>query len=195
MAGISAIDRMGAEVKSLVYAWFDEGQTVDQVSASLLRMGHEISRSAVGRKRLEWEKITAEVRQSRMWAEMMVRSFKDSPASELAAANVEILQTLMQRLLRSTMLEQDGTFNADEFMKLARASSLLGAARKTELDTTLTAETAKQESALDTETTSGTIEVRFVEPEPRGNDGAAEFTVAAKETGDEAPETDGDVQG
>lgn len=179
MAGISAIDRLGAEVKSLVYSWFDDGQTVDQVLAGLHRMGHKIGRSAVGRKRLEWEKITAEVRQSRMWAEMMVRSFKDSPASELAAANVEILQTLMQRLLRSTMLQDDGTFNADEFMKLARASSLLGAARKTELDTTITAETVKQESAANGEATSGVIEVRLVEPEPRIEDSAAEFTAQA----------------
>lgn len=168
MAGISSIRRLPKEVREMIHSWFDQGATVDQVTEHLRNMGAPVSRSAVGRHRKEWGEVIAQVRESREAAEVLARTFRDAPASEMAQANIEMLHTLMQRLLRAAVTEEEIRLKPSEIMHLTKSISNLTGARKSEVDTTVTAEKAVQENIQeDADGASKTIEIRFVDP-PRG---------------------------
>ena len=169
MTGVSSIDRMPQEIRDLIKQCFEQGWTVTDVADHLKAMGVDVSRSAVGRKRKEWGEIVSKVAESRTYAEIMIRSFRDAPASEVAQANVEMLQSLLFSYLRNKMQGDKITLKPAEFMLLAKTSNSLGGARKTEVETTMAA--MKAATAMETESAQGdggrdTIEIEFVDPPP-----------------------------
>lgn len=167
MSGVSSIDRMPPEIRKLISDCFELGWTVTEVAEHLRELGADVSRSAVGRKRKEWGEIVAKVAESRACAEVLVRSFKDAPASEVAQANVEMLQSLLLRYLRGQMEEEAVKLTPSEFMMLGKASSSLGGARRAEVDTTVAA--MKAATAMEAENGQGeggkdTVQIEFVDP-------------------------------
>lgn len=168
MTGISSIDRMPPEIRKLIDDCFERGWTVSDVTEHLRDLGADVSRSAVGRKRKAWGDIVAQVAESRTYAEVLVRSFKDAPDSKVATANVEMLQALMMRYLRGCMEKEEITLKPGDFMALGKASSSLGGARKAEVDTTITAMKAANtpDIAQDGDGGADTLEVVFVEAAP-----------------------------
>lgn len=168
MVGVSSINRLPKEVQGLITSWFDQGCTVDEVTEHLQAMGAPVSRSAVGRKRQEWGQIISQVRESREAAEVLARTFRDAPASEMAQANIEILHTLMQRILRAEMTQEKMTLKPNEMMFLGKAIKDLTSARKAEVGTTIVAEQAIQESVQEETDAQGNIlEIQFVDPKPQ----------------------------
>lgn len=166
MVGTSSIDRLPAEVRKLISGWFDGGCTVDEVTEHLREMGAPVSRSAVGRKRKEWGQIIEQVREARASAEVLARTFRDAPASEVAQANIEMLHTLMLRTLRANLTNEEVTLKASELMFLTKAISSLTGARKAEVDTTVTAiKAAREPETTPGADAGGVMEVRFVAPD------------------------------
>jgi hypothetical protein len=167
MSRQSTINRLPKEVQREINSLFEQGFTVTQVTEHLKALGAEVSRSAIGRKRQEWAEISRQVRESRLWAETIAREYRNAPASEVAAANVELLHALMSKILRSAVLEEEVKLKPSEVMQLSKALSSLTGARKQEVETTVTAEKAAQESAVQTDggADSGVIEIKVVETE------------------------------
>ena len=147
MAGISKINRLPKEVQRLISAWFDRGATVDEVTAHLKAMGAPVSRSSVGRKRQEWAAISAQVRESREMAEAIVREYKDEPSSIVAAANLEMMHSILNRLIRSVAKDEEIRLKPAEIMQLTKALNQLAGGRKAEVETSIRAEKAAAESA------------------------------------------------
>ena len=166
MAGISKINRLPKEVQRLVTAWFDQGCTVDEVTAHLRSMGAPVSRSGVGRKRQSWALISARVRESREMAEAIAREYKDEPSNVVAAANLEMMHSLLNRVLRGASEEEEVSLKPSEIMQLTRALSHLAGGRKAEVETTIVAEKAAQRAAASdaVQSEGGVIEIRTVAP-------------------------------
>ena len=164
MAGISSIRRLPKDVQDCINAWFDAGFTVDEVTAHLKEMGAPVSRSAVGRERKEWGKVTEEVRKADIAAKALAATFKNSPDSDMAQANVQMLQTLILNFLRTTMQDEKPALKSADFMHLSRAVNALTGARKAEVDTARTVTTAVQEQAGEGAGDGpAALEIRFVE--------------------------------
>ncbi|MDR2503840.1 MAG: DUF3486 family protein [Deltaproteobacteria bacterium] len=167
MAGISKINRLPKEAQRLITAWFDQGFTVDEVTEHLKTMGAPVSRSSVGRKRQEWAKISARVRESREMAEAIAREYRDEPSSVVAAANLEMMHSLLNRVLRSESEGEEVTLKPGELMQLTRALSYLAGGRKAEVETTIRAEKAAAETEASdaAQGEGGVIEIRTISPE------------------------------
>lgn len=163
MAGISSIARLQKEVQDRINSWFESGYTVDEVTAFLNEMGHDISRSAVGRRRKAWGEVVREVREAREAAEFLSRSFRDSPDSEVANANIEMLHTIMQHFLRDMMDDEERSLKPSEFAQMATAVQRLASSRRDEVRTTITAEEAAQEKKF-SDVESNLIKIEFIEP-------------------------------
>ena len=73
----------------------------------------------------------------------------------MAQANIEMMHALIQRLLRAESLKESVTLKPNELMFLTKAVQGLTSSRKAEVDTTITAEAAAQEAALQQTLTSG----------------------------------------
>ena len=161
------IKRHGREILEKVYAWFDDGCTIRDVQEYLEGLGVKVSHSAVGRERQDWAEITAQARESREVAAAFARSFRDAPESAFAMASMEVLHMLILRFLRAQSMGEEVTLKPAEMMHLTKAVLNLTSARKSEVDTTLTAEKAAVETvAPGAEATQQVMAIEFVDPTP-----------------------------
>jgi predicted DNA-binding transcriptional regulator YafY len=147
----SSIDRAGKEVKELIgQLRIEHGWTIDEILKKLRELGQgEISRSALGRHVKSLEEIGAQLRHSREVAKALVQQIGDAPEDRVADLNIELMHTMILRLVTATNDEGDGqpiTFGPEETMFMARSLQALAGARKTNTDLVLKVrqETAKE---------------------------------------------------
>lgn len=163
----STIKRQGREILGKIHSWFEDGCTLVEIKDYLEGLGIKVSHSALGRERQDWETITAQARESREVAAAFARNFRDAPESAFAQASMEVLHMLMLRFLRTASMGEDVTLKPAEFMHLTKAVLNLTSARKSEVDTTITAEKAAVETASpDAEATQQVMAIEFVDPAP-----------------------------
>lgn len=132
----SSIDRLDPEIKDLIGKLrIDFGWTIDEILKRLRDLGQQdVSRSALGRHVKSLEEIGAQLRHSREVAKALVAQVGDQSEDRVADLNIELMHTMMLRLLTATNDEGDGqpiTLGPEEQMFLSRSLQSLASARKT----------------------------------------------------------------
>ncbi|MDL2313379.1 DUF3486 family protein [Desulfovibrio sp. OttesenSCG-928-C14] len=186
MGGVQQFRHLPREVRDLVFELFDNGCTIDEVTASLRELGAKVSRSAVGRQRLEWQQVVAHSRQAREAAQVLLGSFKDSASSDLAQANLEMLHVLILRFLRAESAKEAVTLKPNELMFLTKALQGLTGARRQEVDTAITAEQAVQEKAAETGEGGQGFEIHFMKAGPQHTPGGPAENAEEAEAGEDS---------
>lgn len=145
----SSVDKLDAEVRELIAQLrIDKGWTIDEIRARLVEVGAgHISRSALGRHVRELEDVSADLKQTQIYAEALAREAGGKGGSQLLDMNSQLLQANMFKLL---LASQDGEGiqlspkEAKEFSEALRNTALM---RKTELDVIERAEKRAGEKA------------------------------------------------
>lgn len=141
---------MDPEVRELIAKLrLDHGWTIDQIRTRLLDMGQEgvPSRSALGRHIRELADVSADLRETQVYAEALAREAGGKGGSQLLDMNSQLLQANMFKLMlaaRDGEGIQLGPKEAKEFSEALRNISLM---RKNELDVIERAEKRAAEKA------------------------------------------------
>lgn len=138
----SSVDRLDPEIKELIGKLrIDNGWTIDEILKKLRQLGQgEVSRSALGRHVKSIEEIGAQLRHSREVAKALIAQVGDAPEDRTADLNIELMHSMILRLVTATNDEADGQpviLDAKEVMFLASSLSSLAGARKTNADMVL----------------------------------------------------------
>jgi len=136
---MSTVDRLDPEIRELIGKLrIDNGWTIDEILKRLRELGQgEVSRSALGRHIKSIEEIGAQLRQSREVANALIAQVGDAPEDRTADLNIELMHTMILRLVTATDDEGDGqpvTFGPEDVQFLARSLQSLAGARKTNAD-------------------------------------------------------------
>lgn len=165
MSGVSKIKRLPRQLQEFVNGMLEEGRTVTEVAEALTRAGADVSRSSVGRYRLDWQEAMNDLREVREFAEMSVRSLADMPESKTARMNVELLETGIFRAMTALRsLAQDDPEKAIKLItKASMAQMLLSKATRDDAEKTIKASDFADDKAGDQFAESDSaIRVEFV---------------------------------
>ena len=133
----SSVDRLDPEIRALIgHLRIDKGWTIDEIRARLVEMGQQDvpSRSALGRHVRGLSDVTADLRQTQIYAEALAKEAGSKNAGQLLDVNAQLLHANMFKLM---LAEKDGEGiqlgpkEAKEFSEALRNLALM---RKTELD-------------------------------------------------------------
>lgn len=138
----TSVDRLDPEIKELIGKLrIDNGWTIDEILTKLRQLGQgDVSRSALGRHVKTIEEIGAQLRQSREVAKALVAQVGDAPEDRTADLNIELMHSMILRLVTATNDEGDGKpvlFGPEDVQFLARSLQSLAGARKTNADMVL----------------------------------------------------------
>src|ERR1044072_443387 len=114
----------------------------------MLEAEHLPSRSALGRHVKSLEEIGAQLRHSREVANPLGAQVGDQPEDKMAGLNIELMHSMILRLVTATNDEGDGapiTFGPEDVMFLTRSLQALAGARKTSSELALK---LKREAAI-----------------------------------------------
>lgn len=146
----SSIDRLDPEVRELIgHLRVDKGWTIDEIRRRLIEMGQQDvpSRSALGRHVRGLADVSADLRETQVYAEALAKEAGSKNAGQLLDVNAQLLHANMFKLL---LAEREGegiqldSKQAKEFSEALRNLALM---RKTELDTIEKAEKRAAEKA------------------------------------------------
>lgn len=146
----STVDKLEPEVRELIAKLrIDRGWTIDQIRKRLIEMGQEDvpSRSALGRHVRGLADVSADLRETQIYAEALAREAGGKGGSQLLDMNSQLLQANMFKLMlaeREGEGIQLGTKEVKEFSEALRNIALM---RKTELDVVERAEKRATEKA------------------------------------------------
>ena len=150
----SSIDRLDPEIKDMIGKLrIDRGWTIDEIRAQLEKLlgeEHLPSRSALGRHVKSLEEIGAQLRHSREIAQALVAQVGDAPEDRVADLNIELMHSMILRLVTATNDEGDGqpvVLDPEQTMFMARSLQALAGARKMNVDTILKARDAATKEA------------------------------------------------
>ena len=133
MARPSTIQRLPGELRELISDLRGKGRTIDEILSKLRELDVDVSRSALGRHVKQLDKIGDEIRRSRAVAEALVRQYGDAPESRAAKMNIELMHSLVTRLMISEEGER-AEFEPREAMQMATALQKLVQASKQDVD-------------------------------------------------------------
>lgn len=133
MARPSTIQRLPGELRELISDLRGKGRTIDEILSKLRELDVDVSRSALGRHVKQLDKIGDEIRRSRAVAEALVRQYGDAPESRAAKMNIELMHSLVTRLMISEEGER-AEFEPLEAMQMATALQKLVQASKQDVD-------------------------------------------------------------
>lgn len=131
-------------VQAAVIKAMETGATIDAIVDQLAAMGHERSRSAVGRYSKEYAEMAAQQRDMRAAAEAFAGEFGGSDNAE-GKLLVQMLTSIGARMIMTAATDKDAQPDALEFSRLAKATKdLIGAAKTdSERDAKIREEAAK----------------------------------------------------
>jgi len=129
----STIKRLPPEVRQKIADLVDRGATIDEILAHLDTMGARVSRSALGRHVKGLNEVAKEIQQSRLVAEAIAKEFGAEDQDRVADANLEMMHTVMRRL----MFSEDGIIQLgpQEAELTTRALKNLAQTRKANTET------------------------------------------------------------
>ena len=120
----------------LINTLLADGVTLDEIRARLEQEGHEdVSRSALGRYKINQDALSAELKRSRLIAETLVREADPSEAdSQMARVGIEMLHGLLMKITAAELSGGQLDLDPREVHFLARAFKDLSSAQKTDAD-------------------------------------------------------------
>ena len=131
----SSIDRLDPEIKRMISDLrIEHGWTIDQIKQKLDELNQPVSRSALARHTKSLEEIGAELRHSREVAKALVEKTDGLAESQIAELNIELMHSMVLRLLTATNAGEMVSFGPEDTMFLSRALGQLASARKTDAD-------------------------------------------------------------
>ncbi|WP_439532051.1 phage protein Gp27 family protein [Polymorphobacter sp.] len=131
----STIDRLEPEVKRMIADLrIEHGWTIKEIHERLLEMGQSVSRSALARHTKTVDEIGADLRHSREVAKALVEKTDGLAESQIADLNIELMHSMVLRLLTATKDGEMVSFGPEDTMFLSRALGTLASARKTDAD-------------------------------------------------------------
>lgn len=138
----STIDRLDPEIKDLIGKLrIDFGWTIDEILTKLRELGQgHIKRSALGAHVKSLEEIGAQLRHSREVAQALVAQIGDAPEDRVADLNIELMHSVILRLVTATNDGGDGQpimFAAEDVRFLSQSLQSLASAKKTNTDNIL----------------------------------------------------------
>lgn len=97
----STISRLPPEIRDKISQLRDNNRTIDEIMAVLntLDLDEPVSRSSLGRHLKKMEQVAGDLRRSRALAEAVGRQFGDGETSKVARINMELLHTLLMKLM------------------------------------------------------------------------------------------------
>jgi hypothetical protein len=145
----STVDRLDPEVRELIAKLrIDRGWTIDEIREKLVELGQgQISRSALGRHVRGLEDVSAELKETQIYATALAREAGGKGGSELLDMNSQLLQANMFKLMLASREGEGiqlGPKEAKEFSEALRNIALM---RKTELEVIERAEKRAAEKA------------------------------------------------
>jgi DNA-binding transcriptional MerR regulator len=140
----STIDRLDPEIRELISQLrVDKGFTIDEIREALVKVIGEDrvpSRSALGRHVRQLHEISAEMRETGVYAEALAKEHGGKSGSQLLDLNAQLLQSHMFKLM---IAEKDGEgiiLSAKEAKEFSEALRNIALMRKTEQDVIAKAE-------------------------------------------------------
>lgn len=138
----SSVDRLPEEIRRKITELRDKGFTIDKILEVLNTLTDEPpSRSALGRHLKKQSQVVESIRRSRAIAEGIGRTFGDKEASNVARTNIELLHSMIMRLMSGGDDTDADTIEIDakEAMFLATALEKATKAQKADFETQLKA--------------------------------------------------------
>lgn len=134
----STIDRLDPEIRELIgHLRIDKGWTIDEIRQRLVEMGQQDvpSRSALGRHIRSLEDVSADMKQTQVFAEALAKQVGDSTQSQLLDVNMQLLQTNMFKLMLGSRDDGEGVqLTPKEAKDFADALRSMALTRKTDMD-------------------------------------------------------------
>lgn len=133
MARKSTVARLPKTIREKITKLCDGGRTLDEILAHLEELDPEIeiSRSALGRHVKKQKQVAEQIRRSRQLAEAVGREFGDSETSEVGRTNIELLHSLLMKIMigeedgaEVSLDPKDAMFMSTAIEKLIKASKL-----------------------------------------------------------------------
>lgn len=146
----SSIDRLDPEIRELIgHLRIDKGWTIDEIRQRLIDMGQEDvpSRSALGRHVRTLEDVSADLRETQIYAEALAKEHGDGNQSQLLDVNMQLLQANMFRLMLASKDGEGIQLGPKDAKDFADALRSIALTRKTDLDVIEKAERRAAEKA------------------------------------------------
>lgn len=150
MARPSTIDRLPKKIREKITFLRDKGRTIDEILENLEQLDVDVSRSALGRHLKKQKQVAEQIRRSRQLAEAVGRQFGDSETSQVARTNIELLHSLLMKVMigGEEETEQDVVLSPKEAMFAASAIEKLSKASKLDVDRELKIREEAEKQAL-----------------------------------------------
>lgn len=129
----STVDKLPKEIREKIGQLRQSGRTLDDIMAVLETLVTEEdlpSRSALGRHVKRIAVVGERLRESRQLAEALAKNFGDKQTSDIARANLELLQDIILKMIT----DPDTKFDSKDAMFLATAMDKAAKAGKTDFD-------------------------------------------------------------
>lgn len=145
----STVDRLDPEIRQLIADLrIDKGWTIDEIREQLQKVGQgHISRSALGRHVRHLADVSADLKQTQIYAEALAKEAGAAPEGQMLSLNAQMLQNQMFKLM---LAENDGEplqLSTKEVKEFSEALRNIALTRKTELDVIEKAEARAREKA------------------------------------------------
>lgn len=160
----STITRLPDEIRAKITELRDKGHTIDEILTVLNTLSVDVSRSAVGRYIKKQGQVAEELRRSRALAESIGRSFGDVESSKVARTNIELLHSLMMKLMIGTDDQTEVSLDPKDAMFLATALEKVAKAGKSDFEVQIKAALEQERRA----TTEKAAETAVAEAKKQG---------------------------
>lgn len=146
----SSIDRLDPEVRELIGRLrIDHGWTIDEIRTRLVEMGQADvpSRSALGRHVRSLAEVSADLKETQIYAEALAREHGNANQSQMLDVNAQLLQANMFRLMLASQDGEGIQLSSKEAKEFSEALRNIALTRRTELDVVEKAEKRASEKA------------------------------------------------
>lgn len=144
----SSVSRLPDEIRQKISHLRDQGRTLDEIMNALEALDVDVSRSSLGRYVKKQAQVADQIRRSRELSEAIGRQFGDDKTSRVARTNIELLHTLMMKLMIGGEDETEVVLDAKDAMFAATALEKLSKASKLDVEERLKVKEEARKEAM-----------------------------------------------